>query len=75
MNQMVFVTRVFFRVSDGSQGNSIQKFDTEIAARKRYYTILAADIDSAEYSYEMVQIVRDDGIVLASQVFDNRIGE
>ena len=74
MNQMFFVTRVFFRVHDGSQGNSIQKFDTEVEARKRFYMVLAADIDSAEYSYEMVQIVRDDGMVLASQVFDNREG-
>ena len=75
MDQMFFVTRVFFRTSDGSQGNAIQKFDTETAARKRYYTLLAADIDNAEYSYEMVQIVRDAGVSIASQIFDNRIGE
>lgn len=67
---MFFVTRVFFK--NGAQSNSIQKFDTETDARKRFYTILATDIDSADIEYEMVQIVREDGTCIASQVFDNR---
>lgn len=73
---MWFVTRVNIN-AQGVQGNSIQKFDNETAAYKRYYNILAADIDSEQYVYEMVQIVREDGICVASQVFDNRteVGE
>jgi hypothetical protein len=71
---MFFVTRVFFRKETHEQASSIQKFDTEVAARKRYYSILASDIDSDAYEYEMVQIVREDGICIASQVFDNREG-
>ena len=67
---MWFVTRVFF--TGGEQRNSIQSFDSEIAARKRFYTVLASDIDNANYEYELVQIVRDDGVCIASQVFDNR---
>lgn len=69
---MWFVTRVFFK-QDGTQSNSIQAFDNEVAARKRFYTVVAADIDNANYTYEMVQIVRDDGTCIASQVFDNRV--
>lgn len=72
MDSMFFVTRVNFDQT-GKQSNSIQKFDTEVQARKRYYNILAADIDSENYAFEMVQIVRDDGICIASQVFDNRV--
>ena len=72
---MFFVTRVFFRKETHEKAASIQDYDSEIAARKRYYTILASDIDSDAYEYEMVQIVREDGICIASQVFDNRIPE
>lgn len=70
---MFFVVRVFFK--DGKQSNSIEMRETEIDARKRYYTILATDIDSETIEYELVQIVRDDGTCIASQVFDNRVVE
>lgn len=68
---MYFVFRFFLKHS-GEEGHSEQRYDTEVSARKRYYNILAADIDSTEIAYELVQIVREDGIVIASQVFDNR---
>ena len=69
---MYFVFRFSLKKS-GEESHSEQRFETEIAARKRYYNILAADIDSTEIAYELVQIVREDGIVIASQVFDNRV--
>lgn len=69
---MFFVVRVNIDQT-GKQSNSIQMFTDETQAYKRYYNILAADIDSELYVYEMVQIVRVDGICIASQVFDNRI--
>ena len=68
---MWFVVRVNINQS-GTQANSIQKFDNETAAYKRYYNILAADIDNENFQYELCQIVREDGICVASQVFDNR---
>ncbi len=71
MERMYFVTRVNFDAT-GKQSNSIQMFTDETQARKRYYNILAADIDNENYQFEMVQIVRDDGICFASQVLDNR---
>lgn len=72
MDRMFFVTRVNIDQT-GKQSNSIQMFTAEKQAFKRYYNILAADIDSENYQFEMVQIVRDDGICVASQVFDNRV--
>ena len=72
MNKLFFVTRVNINQS-GTQQQSIQTFTDEKQARKRFYNILAADIDSETYQFEMVQIVRDDGICVASQVFDNRV--
>ena len=68
---MFIVTR--FNIStNGQEAHSQQKFDDETAAMKRYYTLLASDIDSENYRYELVQVVREDGITTASQVFDNR---
>lgn len=72
MERMYFVTRVNFDTT-GKQSNSIQMFTDEVQARKRFYNILAADIDNENYQFEMVQIVRDDGICIASEVFDNRV--
>ena len=69
---MYFVTRVNFATETGTQSNSIQKYEDEKSAMKRFYTLLGADIDSPNYSYEMVQVVREDGICIASQVIDNR---
>ena len=68
---MYFVFRFFIK-TNAEENHSEQRYDAEIAARKRFYNILAADIDNAAIAYELVQIVREDGIVIASQVFDNR---
>lgn len=67
---MWFVTRVFFK--NGTQSNSIQMFTDEIAARKRFYTILATDIDNKDIEFELIQIVREDGVCIASMPIDNR---
>lgn len=68
---MYFVFR-FILKNSGEEAHSEQRYDSEIAARKRFYSVIAADIDNTEIAYELVQIVREDGIVIASQVFDNR---
>lgn len=75
---MWFVTRVFFR--DGKRNSSIEDFPVTNKAQekvvwKRYWSILATDVDSTAIEYELVQIVRDDGTCIASQVFDNRVEE
>lgn len=70
---MYFVARVNFNATTGAQSNSIQMFTDLAQAQKRFYSVLAADIDSESYSYEMVLIVSENGLVLASQVFDNRV--
>ena len=72
---MYFVTRVFFSKSTGKQSNSIQKYDEEIQARKRFYSILAADIDGEDIGFELMQIVKENGVCIASQTLDNRVVE
>ena len=68
---MFIVTRFNINKS-GQEAHSQQKYDDETAAMKRFYSILAADIDNDNFTYELCQVVRDDGIAIASQVFDNR---
>lgn len=70
---MYFVTRVFFNATTGVQNNSIQMYTDLVQAQKRFYTILASDIDKDEFSYELVQIVDERGFTLATQTFDNRV--
>ena len=69
---MYFVTRVYFNAITGVQSNSIQMYTDLVQAQKRFYTILASDIDKNDYSYELVQIVDERGLTLATQAFDNR---
>jgi len=69
---MFIVTRFNINQSD-QQAHSQQMYNSETEAMKRYYNILATDIDSDNYKYELCQVVRDDGIAIASQVFDNRV--
>ena len=69
---MFIVYRFNINAESGAQQHSAQMFEDEIAAKKRFYSIIASDIDNASLSYEMAQVVRDDGIAILSQVFDNR---
>lgn len=68
---LFFVVRVFYE-KDGKETHSIQSFDTETQAKKRFHSIIAADVDSEAITYELVQIIRDDGRCMASEVFGER---
>lgn len=72
---LYFVTRYIIPMDGGNDSHSEEKFDSDLKARKRFYSILAADIDKQTIAYELVQIIREDGICVASQVFDNRVPE
>ena len=68
---LFYIVLRFFISKAGQESHSEQRFDDEIQARKRYYNILAADIDSQNLQYEIVQVIRStDGTALTSQVFD-----
>ena len=56
----------------GTEAHSIQKYEDRTTAMKRFYTLLASDIDNDNYQYELVQVVHEDGFIVANQVFDNR---
>ena len=68
---MFYIVLRFNINKQGTEAHSEQKFDDEVQAMKRYYNILAADIDSDNYVYELVQVIRSsDGSAIANQVFD-----
>ena len=72
MENMYFVTRVILSTA-GAQTQSIQRYDTEVLARKRAYTIIGSDIDKEDISYELVQVVRENGLCVCSEVIGNRV--
>lgn len=75
MEEIFIVTR-YFITTDGTDSRSQERFNNLIAARKRWHTIVASDIDKATIAWEMIQIVRGaDGICIASEIIDNRIRE
>ncbi len=50
-------------------------FTDLVQAQKRFYNLLAADIDNDNFQFELVQIVDENGALLATQTFDNRVNE
>lgn len=73
MEEIYIVTRYFIPV-DGNDSRSQERFDNLIAARKRWHTLVASDLDKSTILWEMIQIVRGaDGICLANEIIDNRV--
>lgn len=71
METMYFVHRVRIDVS-GAQTQSTQTYTDKAQARKRWHNILAADQDSADVRYELVQVLRSDGVCTDLEIIDNR---
>lgn len=69
---MYFVIRYIIPFT-GNDSHSEEKFTDIIQAKKRWHNIIAADIDKTTVAYELVQIIREDGICVASEILDNRL--
>ena len=70
---LFYIVLRYFISKAGQESHSVQRFDDEVQARKRYYNILSADIDSNTLQYELVQVIRStDGSTIegCNQVFD-----
>ena len=68
----MFIVIRFNINTQGQESHSQQKYDDQVSAMKRFYSILATDIDNENFMYELVNVIDESGIVIASQVFDNR---
>ena len=70
---LFYIVLRYFISKAGQESHSEQRFDDVIQAKKRFYNILAADIDSNNLQYELVQVIRStDGSTIegCNQVFD-----
>lgn len=60
---------------EGNDSHSEEKFTDIVPAKKRWHSIIASDIDKQTIAYELIQIIREDGICVASEILDNRVPE
>lgn len=67
------VTRYIIPADGGNDTRSQERFADLTAAKKRWHSIIASDIDKDTVAWELVQIVREDGICIASEILDNRV--
>ena len=58
---------------EGNDSHSEEKFTDITLAKKRWHAIIASDIDKTTLAYELIQIIREDGICVASEILDNRV--
>lgn len=62
------VNRLFYKAD--KENRSTQIFDSQEEAQKRYFNIIAADLQDADITYQMANIISKDGTMLDHQVFD-----
>ena len=67
-----FVVRTYLDM-DGKQNNSIQLYGEEKSAKKRFYSIIASDIDKESIQYELCMIVTGDGVTLETFQIENPV--
>lgn len=72
---MLYIVTRYIIPFEGSDTRSQERFDDLTQAKKRWHSIIASDIDKTTIAWEMVQIIREDGICVASEILDNRIPE
>ena len=72
---MFYITTRYIIPVEGSDSRSQERFDNETAARKRWHSIIASDLGQNTILWEMVQVIREDGICVASEIIDNRVPE
>ena len=71
---MFYIVTRYIIPFEGNDTRSQERFGDLIQAKKRWHSIIASDIDKANtIAWEMVQIVREDGICVASEIMDNRV--
>lgn len=61
------VIRIFFKGTQ--ETHSVQFFDTQREAQKRYYSILAADLANDEITYSAAYIINSAGQIVEERIF------
>lgn len=69
---MFYIVLRYIIPFEGNDSHSEERYADLTSAKKRWHSIIASDIDKQTVAYELVQIIREDGICVASEILDNR---
>ena len=72
MNNYFYTTLENQLREDGSYGLLYDHYDNLKSALAKFYTVCAAAINS-DLPYHSAHILRSDGVLIESKVFDNRV--
>ena len=72
---MFYIVLRYIIPFEGNDSHSEERFADITSAKKRWHSIIATDIDKQTIAYELIQIIREDGICVASEILDNRVPE
>ena len=72
---MFYIVLRYIIPFDGNDSHSEERFADITSSKKRWHSIIATDIDKQTIAYELIQIIREDGICVASEIIDNRVPE
>ena len=70
---MFYIVLRYIIPVEGNDSHSEERFADITSAKKRWHSIIASDIGKATIAYELIQIIREDGICVASEILDNRV--
>lgn len=62
------VIRQFFK--DNTETHSVEVKQSLIEARKRFFGIIAADLNDADITYQAAYIIDSNGLMIEGRVFD-----
>lgn len=62
------VDRLFYKGEN--ETHSMQIFDNLEDARKRYFNIIATDLNDPDITYQMADIIDSNGLMIEGRVFD-----
>lgn len=62
------VDRLFYK--DGVETHSMQVFDNYEDARKRYFNLIATDLNDDAITFQMADIISSEGVMLECVSFD-----
>ncbi len=72
---MFYIVLRYIIPFEGNDSHSEERYAGITSAKKRWHSIIASDIDKQTVAYELVQIIREDGICVDSEILDNRVPE
>ena len=68
----VFYTVIRKFLQNGTETHSVQDFEDQTQAVKRYFNILGADVGEDDKPYVACYVITSEGLMIEGRVFDER---